>query len=51
MCGTNKSRQNSRGTKIAKFASAAPLMTVLLTETTGVAPVNVLEPEKKLFWY
>ena len=38
-CGTGMSRQNSRGTGIAKFAGAAPCMTVQLTDNTGVAPV------------
>ena len=43
-CGTSKSRQNSRGTGIAKFAGAAPLMTVQLTDDTGVAPVKGVPP-------
>ena len=38
-CGTGKSRQNSRGTDIAKFAGAALLMTVQFTDNTGVTPV------------
>ena len=41
-CGTG---QNSRGTGIAKFASAAPLITVL-TDVSGVAPVKGLPPAK-----
>ena len=40
------SRQTSRGTGIAKFAGAAPLMTVQLTDNTGVAPVKGVPPAK-----
>ena len=43
-CGTGKSRQNNRGTGIAKFAGATPHMTVQLTENTGVAPAKVMSP-------
>ena len=46
-CSTGKSSHNSRGTGIAKFAVAAPLMTVQLTEDTGVAqvpPAKVMSP-------
>ena len=43
-CG--KSRQNSRGTGIARFAVAAPLMTVQLTDNTGVAPGKGEPPAK-----
>ena len=45
-CATGKSRQNSRGTEIAKFSGAAPLMTVQLTDNTGVAPVKGVPPAK-----
>ena len=45
-CCTGKSFQNSRGTGIAKFAGAAFLMTVQLTDNTGVAPVNGVPPAK-----
>ena len=38
--GTGKSRQNSSGTGIAKFAGAAPLITVQMTANTGVASVK-----------
>ena len=38
--GTGKSPQNSSGTGIAKFAGAAPLMTVQMTANTGVASVK-----------
>ena len=37
--GTGKSRQNSRGTGIAKLAGAAPLMTDQLTAITGAKMV------------
>ena len=46
MCGTGKSRRNSRGIGIAQFAGAAPLMTVRLTDNTGVAPVKGVPPAK-----
>ena len=45
-CSTGKSRQNGRGTGIAKFDGAAPLMTVQLTDNTGVAPVNPKATER-----
>ena len=45
-CGTGKSRQNSRSTGIAKFAGAAPLITVQLTDNTGGAPVKGVLPAK-----
>ena len=45
-CGTGKCRQNSKGTGIAKVAGAAPLMTVQLTDNTGVAPVKGVPPAK-----
>ena len=45
-CGTGKSRQNTRGTGIAKFASATPHMTVQLTNNTGKAPVKGVSPAK-----
>ena len=32
--------------RIAKFAGAAPLMTVQLTDNTGVAPVKEVPPTK-----
>ena len=38
--GTDMSRQNSRGNGISKFAGAAPLMTVQLTDNTAVAQVK-----------
>ena len=38
--GTGMSRQNSRANGISKFAGAAPLMTVQLTDNTGVAQVK-----------
>ena len=50
--GTGKSRQNSRGTGIAKLASAAPLMTVQLTAITGaevVPPAIVVPPRRHHF--
>ena len=46
MCGTGKSCQNSRGTGRDKFAGAAPLMTVQLTDNTEVAPVKGVTPAK-----
>ena len=45
-CGTGKSRQNSKGTGIAKFAGAACPMKVQLTVNTGVAPVKGVPPAK-----
>ena len=45
-CGTGKSRQNSKGTGIAKFAGAACPKTVQLTVNTGVAPVKGVSPAK-----
>ena len=47
-CGTGKSRQNKRGTGIAKYASAAPLMTVQLMDNTGVAPVKGVPPSNMM---
>ena len=44
--GTGKSHQNSRGIGIANFSGAAPLMTVQLTDNTGVAPVKGVPPAK-----
>ena len=43
-CGTGKSRQNSTGTGIAKFAGAAPIVKVQLTANTGVGPVQGVPP-------
>ena len=45
-CGTGKSRQNSRGTGIAKLVDAAPLMTVQLTATIEAAPAKGVPPAK-----
>ena len=45
-CHTGKSRQNNRGTDIAKFSGAALLKTVQLTDNTGVAPVKGVPPAK-----
>ena len=45
-CGTDKSRQNSRGTGRAKFAGTTLLMTVKLTDNTGMAPVKEVPPAK-----
>ena len=36
----------ARGTGIAKFAGAAPLIPVQLTDNTGVASVNGVPPAK-----
>ena len=47
-CGTGKSCQNSRGTGIAKFASATPHMTVQLTNNTGKATVEGVTPAKMM---
>ena len=41
--GTGKSRQNSSGTKLVKFAGAASLMTVQVTTNTGVASVMTVQ--------
>ena len=46
--GTGKNRQNSSGTGIAKFASATPLMTVLITAKTGVASIKGVPPAKEI---
>ena len=45
-CGPGKSRQNSRGTGIDKFAGGAPLMTVQVTDNTGVAQVKEVPTAK-----
>ena len=47
--GTGKSCQNSSGTRIAKFAVAASLMTVQLTANKGVAQVKGVPQAKVMY--